>query len=550
MSFGVWVALSAAVVGGPELESVRPTSTRTVIVFDNSGSMRSNDPHRLAPAAAMLYVQLAKKKDHLGLVVFDQKARLAVPLQGRGSVRQRIGRKLAGLRLSGALTDIGSALELALDTLGEARPQTADVVVLLTDGHVDLGAGRKAAVSKEVERIRTQVVERYRQRRVSLYAIAFTNSADRALLSDISGQTRGAFRYISTPQELHRAFSDLFTVASGASSLPVRDGAVVVDPSIRQTSFVMTKKNPGDAHQVVAPDEEVLTARHSRDGLKWKSSPSYDLVEIDQPQVGAWQMLDQEGEAADAVAIVKDSGLDLDVRFGPRDATIDDSLEFIVELMEHGRRVTNFARLKSMSVEAVIEDPNQKRRTVLFGKGDVPGRFVGSVHNSELGHHAIQITALSPVLQRQWRGSYLVRPRCFEPKFAVDLDPPTVVVRLSKDCPRYVGLKIEVARHLDGEEPLWLPAQPDRNGVFGRQLPPLTVGEKGAARLRVTATSDDGYPILVEPDPVPLPEVPDGVWLQIVGTRLAYINVPIGVLLAVGYALRRARRSAERGDDG
>ena len=544
---GVGAVSLAIALGSPNPAAGRPAPTRTVIAFDNSGSMRDNDPQRLAEAAAMLYVQLAKKGDQVGLVVFDQRARVAVPVGEHASRRRLFSKKLARLRLNGATTDIGRALETSLKALGPPRKGVTDVVVLLTDGKVDLGRTRSGQVPAEVTRIRRELVDLYRRRGVPLYTIAFTPAADRALMDELAARTNGAFRFIKGARDLHRAFSEMFAVASSASSLPVRDGAVVVDSSVNQTSLVLSKKGPGDENTVVAPDEEVLRANSRREGMNWKSAPSYDLVELNKPQAGAWQMVGSDGKAPEAVAIVQDSALDLDVSFGPKDATVDDKLQFRVELKENGKRVSSFARLKSMTVEARVIGPDKKGRTILFEQqAEAPGIFQGEVQNKTVGHYAVSVTAMSPALQRQWRGSYSVRDSCFDHRVRTDGPQPIALVRLRKDCPEYQDLSIVVARQLDDEKPAWARMKRrKKDGLYGKRLEALGAGESGVVRIRITAKTVDGYPVRIEPEPFRLPDPPASLWMKVVGQRLAYINIPLLLVGALAFGVYRLLRQRQ-----
>ena len=542
------VAVALCAVG--QTAMARPTPTRTVIVFDNSGSMRTNDPQRLAEAATMLYVQLAKRGDQAALVVFDRKARVATRLGPVSRQQRAFSKRLARLRLNGATTDIGRALDVALRTLGPPRPDTSDVVVLLTDGKVDLGRSQRARLAREVNRIRSEVVARYQQRRVPLYTIAFTDQADRALMEDLARRTGGAFRHINSAGDLHQAFSELFAVASSASSLPITNGEVVVDSTVNKTSLVLTKRSPEDENAVVTPDEEVLKKGDRKDGVKWKSSPSYDLVELKKPDPGAWQMLGSDGKPPKAMAIIQDSALDMEVRSAPSSPTTDDVMEFMVELVENGERLRSYARLKDMTVEGVIEEPNRKRRTLLFDAGDAPGRFVGHVTNTEAGQHGIMISAMSPSIQRQWRGSYDVRPPCFERKVRFDEEGPVALVRLAKSCPPYSNVKVEVARILEGEKPRWRKVKPNASGLYAERLEPLGPGEKGVIRLRMRAKTEGGHAIMVEPEPYEMPPAPSSAWMSVVGMRLLYINVPLVILGLVGLFAFKVLKQREEIYDG
>jgi hypothetical protein len=50
----------------PVSQAVAATPMRAVILFDVSGSMRQNDPHRLSHTAARLFVDLAQPQDQVG----------------------------------------------------------------------------------------------------------------------------------------------------------------------------------------------------------------------------------------------------------------------------------------------------------------------------------------------------------------------------------------------------------------------------------------------------------------------------------------------------
>ncbi|MEM7674713.1 MAG: vWA domain-containing protein [Myxococcota bacterium] len=246
------VALIVGLGSGLTASAGASSSTRSIIVFDNSGSMRQNDPQRLAQTAAMLYIQLSKPTDEVGLVVFSKKGRVAVPLGPASAQQSKISQQLTGLKLNGALTDIGAALEAALDALDTSEAGVNDIVVLLTDGRVDLGIRTQARTARARRRLRTDLLERYRQQNVRLYTIAFTPSSDRRLMEELAARTQGAFWYIESAEALHRAFTALFTEASGAMRLPVRDGLVVVDPSIKQTSLVISKKTPTQTNALIS----------------------------------------------------------------------------------------------------------------------------------------------------------------------------------------------------------------------------------------------------------------------------------------------------------
>jgi Mg-chelatase subunit ChlD len=330
--------------------SASPAATRTVIVFDNSGSMKKNDPGRLSDAAARLYFELARPGDEVALVAFDEKAKVMIPL-GRRVNRDEVARALESLRFTGPTTNIGAALEAAAHVLGDETPAgRKDRVLLITDGQVDLGPARAEQVPGEVARISGPLAEQFRSRAAPVYTIAFTAEADRELLEKVAVKSGGLHRYIPSPSELHKAFTEMFVLAGDAESLPVEDGEVTIDESIGSAHMVLSKNHPDDHNKLVAPDEGEVSADHPRDGVEWTSAPSHDVVRLTRPQAGQWNIEQPEGVHG-AVAIVGESDLQFVVRVGPTPATVQDPVHFEAELLEHGERVVAYARLKEVKVD-------------------------------------------------------------------------------------------------------------------------------------------------------------------------------------------------------
>ena len=92
---------------------------RAVIVFDNSGSMRQNDPQRLSRVAARLFLDLAQPHDHIGLVAFSETAIPLTPLLSMHAptAKQTLLDRLRSLQFDGQTTDLGVALQAGASQL-------------------------------------------------------------------------------------------------------------------------------------------------------------------------------------------------------------------------------------------------------------------------------------------------------------------------------------------------------------------------------------------------------------------------------------------------
>jgi Mg-chelatase subunit ChlD len=162
---------------------------RVVILFDTSGSMLQNDPQQLSRTAAKLFLDLARPADTLGLIAFSDRAVPLVPLTSLSApvIREGFHAQLRALAFTGKTTDLAAALQAGLASFPATATGTSrDLVLLLTDGRLDLGPARRAEEPGALATIRQTLLPQYRQRGITLYTIAFTDKADQELLQEMA----------------------------------------------------------------------------------------------------------------------------------------------------------------------------------------------------------------------------------------------------------------------------------------------------------------------------------------------------------------------------
>ena len=209
-----------------------------------------------------------------------------------------------------------------------------DLVLLLTDGKLDLGPQRRAAEPLALAYIRETLLAQYRARGIAIHTVAFTNAADRALLQEMAQATQGAFRFVPSALTLHRAFSDLFVIAKDAESLPLHQGAVVMDSSIQEASLILAKTDAREPISLVTPQQQRLHARSPHPGVRWQATPAYDMVQLTRPEPGTWRV-ERASDGKDDVAIIGASTLRLDVTLGAGYLEAGEPCTIQARLLEH-----------------------------------------------------------------------------------------------------------------------------------------------------------------------------------------------------------------------
>jgi von Willebrand factor type A domain len=539
-------------------EALAAIPMRAVILFDTSGSMRQNDPQRLSHVAAQLFLELARPRDQMGLVAFSDRGVPLVPLTSLSSpeARRPFAAALRSLPFNGQTTDLGVALRMGLASFPEQKAAPSrDLVLLLTDGKLDLGAQRRGAEPLALAYIQDTLLPEYQERGIALYTIAFTEGADRALLQELAQATAGEFRFIPNASMLHHAFSALFVMAKEAESIPMQNGAVLMDASIQEASLVLAKPNPQEPLGLVTPQQQRLDAGSKHPGVRWNATPAYDMVQRHQPESGKWQVERPSG-GGDDMAIIGASTLSLHIRLSPEYLEAGEPLRMQVHLLDQQQPIRDPQRLQELQVHAEIIAPmGESQRLPLTLQQD--GEFAATLNTHEIpGQYGLVLSVSGPTLQRQRTLSFMLQPRCFVP--AVLAEPAvTVRVTLTDACPFFRTLQLEASYGSHALEEAganrWVPLESLQPRVFEAVLPPPGSNEKQEVRLRIHGSLNHQAFTLIK-GPLSLPELPAPPldWLalaQTVGLQLCVVNIVLAAFGTGGYGLYRYRTCNRRVSD-
>ena len=181
-----------------------------ILVLDNSGSMKKNDPESLVPVMVGDFLRNMGDRDRLGVVVFDSTARLITPLSPRKELRD--GAELEKIRrlldYRGQRTNIHLALERAVYELREnGRENAVKSLLLLTDGRIDTG---DTAMDREQEkRVRESLAPAAAAQKIRICGIAFTENADYLLLQSLAAKTKGRYFRVLHAEKLSGVLNKL-----------------------------------------------------------------------------------------------------------------------------------------------------------------------------------------------------------------------------------------------------------------------------------------------------------------------------------------------------
>jgi uncharacterized protein YegL len=181
-----------------------------MLVLDNSGSMRRNDPQNLMKDVVTRFARELNPQTRLGIVVFGKGATLALPLTEirQPEFQSSLEASLRKIDYSTALTDTPAGVERALYELRQTSTVgTQRIIILLTDGIVDVGNPEKGL---ERERwLRSNLAPNAHQLGIKIFAIAFTEEADFQLMQSVAQTTDGEYFRILRAQDIEKVFTQI-----------------------------------------------------------------------------------------------------------------------------------------------------------------------------------------------------------------------------------------------------------------------------------------------------------------------------------------------------
>ena len=203
-----------------------------LLVLDNSGSMKQNDPQFLTRAVVAEFVNSKKlpADARVGVVMFADNASMTMALTPLADARNELQASLEKLDYSGKLTDTAAAVERALYELKhQGRADSDKAIVLMTDGIIDTGNPAKDA--ERYRWITTDLADSAASAGTRIYGIAFTEKADFQLIQSLGEITGGDYFRILHANEVAGAFSK---IADGLNAKkPAAAAAAPADTSAR-----------------------------------------------------------------------------------------------------------------------------------------------------------------------------------------------------------------------------------------------------------------------------------------------------------------------------
>lgn len=200
------------------------TTTRDImLLLDNSGSMRHNDPDHLTHQAVSEFLLGLSDDTRVAVLTFDGRVRLVEPLTPVNDAnRDALLASLGQVDFSGQYTDSPAAMERGIYELQHTgRTEAEKLIIIVTDGIVD--TGDRARDLDKTRWLREDLAAEASDAGIRIFGIAFTDAADYRLLQTLARRTGGAYFRVYRPADLPGVFQeiDAATMRPVASAPPL-----------------------------------------------------------------------------------------------------------------------------------------------------------------------------------------------------------------------------------------------------------------------------------------------------------------------------------------
>lgn len=184
-----------------------------IFVLDNSATMAEADPELLFKKDLTEFISEQKPQDGIGIIIFDEKAHIALPLTqlsetSKRSINEKIQNALEKLDYTGQLSNLSNALIGAIQEFkSKSEESKPKIIVLFSHGIIQSGNSMKDNLSKTM--ITESLSLDAKTDGIVVFSLVFTKKADYHLLETLSEKTEGDSILVPQAQNIADAFENL-----------------------------------------------------------------------------------------------------------------------------------------------------------------------------------------------------------------------------------------------------------------------------------------------------------------------------------------------------
>ena len=475
-----------------------PEPDEIQVLIDVSGSMKQNDPSNQRREASKLLLQLLPKNAKVSLWLFAEDTKEFLHTDAVNSAWQAQAEKALskGIHSNGVYTNIENAIKTSLDKgfTGNGKKN----LILLTDGIVDIAKDIMVSADSR-ERIFSDWIPVLQQRAVNVQTIALSNQADKELLNKLALTTGGWAEQAESAEQLQKVFIKMLLKAAPKDSVPLTDNHFLVDGKVKEFSLLVFKK-PGSApSKLLPPGEKPIEQSSSFKNVAWLASPNYDLITVQQPKPGDWQLA-AEVDPDNQVFIVTD--LQMHSEQTSNFVTETDNVPIRIYFTDQEKLIERDDFLKLITITASLDHQTPQNLNL---NPQQKGYFSTEFNHLPLGKHQIKVLANSQTFTRDLQKEFEVIAEPIHVETEIDQAEKSVTLSLIPDtkiidvATMTISATISQAGSIVDTQTIQ-----EKDGKWLLKLSNLSKGKETLINVSVLAKSPDGHAMAPTLKPIKL----------------------------------------------
>ncbi|WP_281170076.1 VWA domain-containing protein [Paenibacillus pinihumi] len=280
---------------------MKSAETDVVFVMDTSFSMNKTDQDRIAIEVINMFMDMSEAaRTRFGLVAYNDKIVARETLSSKSGIK----RQIESLRRSG-YSDLGLGLKEGAKLLGGTGSEGRNkLLILLSDGDIELGPVNRGRTAKSSEADVGQAIKLARDSGYPIYAVGLNSdgSVREERLQQIAKQTGGSAFITDSAEDLPEIFNQIFATQIQSVLIPV--AAVTANGQLQEVTVNIPNSSMTELNLILLSKQPISESHiyfSSKDVQFFKSS-KYVLMKILEPHKEKLQ-LKFRGRAGDLVKI-------------------------------------------------------------------------------------------------------------------------------------------------------------------------------------------------------------------------------------------------------
>lgn len=221
------------------------------------------------------------------------------------------------------------------------------------------------------------------------------------LLQSIANQSNGHFNMARSDRELHNVFASIFEQSKEPDILPMYGERFLVDSNVREITIVANKERLDTQISFTTPSGQQITEQNRPADIRWLVSDQFDLITMQNPQPGEWQML-PVGDKNRAYII---TDLEMQLQLTPEKPQPGDVVSVDVWLEEDGQQLNRQEILAALRVSLVEQFPDGtvERFALLSSRTSdnyLSGYYHAKLHLNDYGRYRVEVSASTGTFDR------------------------------------------------------------------------------------------------------------------------------------------------------